>query len=158
GLAPDLLRPGGPARLGEPARPPVRRPGHSVHGPGGPLGQGRPGRGAGRGPGAGRGQTARQGARPASAGGTEPAGWQGASELPCDGSVPAGRPRHLLRAGPAQIQFRGTIRASGPGAVRYTFVRSDGARVPVKILTFDKAGVREVWTNWSLPGKFEGWQ
>jgi hypothetical protein len=67
-------------------------------------------------------------------------------------------PANYSGPAPGRIQFRGEITANGPGTVRYTFLRSDRARGPVSTLTFEKAGVKEVSTDWLLSGKHEGWQ
>jgi hypothetical protein len=60
--------------------------------------------------------------------------------------------------GPALIKFTGKITANGPGTVKYTFPRSDGARGPTFTVTFEKFGTKEVSTSWQLGGKYEGWQ
>jgi len=64
---------------------------------------------------------------------------------------------------PLKVVFHGFIRASGPGAVKYTFTRSDGASAPISILQFTEAGIKEVSTDWTLGDEhslptFSGWQ
>ena len=46
--------------------------------------------------------------------------------------------------------FRGYITADGPGRVKYTFTRSDGATGPVYIMDFKRAGTQAVTTDWTL--------
>jgi hypothetical protein len=64
---------------------------------------------------------------------------------------------------PVTIRFTGYISTDGPGTVKYTFTRSDGALGPVEILDFKAAGTQSVSTTWtlgdatSLPS-YEGWQ
>src|SRR4051812_37887491 len=62
---------------------------------------------------------------------------------------------------PATIRFDGNITVNGPGTVRYTFLRSDGATSPVNTLEFKSEGTRPVSTTWSLGGasrpQFSGW-
>ncbi|HEV3469805.1 MAG TPA: hypothetical protein VG148_10830 [Pyrinomonadaceae bacterium] len=63
---------------------------------------------------------------------------------------------------PAKINFDGVIEANGPGTVRYTFVRSDGATGPTQTLVFKSAGRLPVNNTWSIGGAglphFSGWQ
>ena len=64
---------------------------------------------------------------------------------------------------PVTIRFTGYISTDGPGTVKYTFTRSDGALGPVETLDFKAAGTQSVSTTWtlgdatSLPS-YEGWQ
>jgi Caspase domain len=62
---------------------------------------------------------------------------------------------------PLAIRYRGVIVASGPGTVRYTFVRSNNATAPVSTLQFDSAGDKEVFNTWQVGGSgrtLELWQ
>ncbi len=63
---------------------------------------------------------------------------------------------------PLKVGFGGYITTNGPGEVRYTFTRSDGATGPTLTLNFDKAGRQSVATDWTLGGKgqesYAGWQ
>jgi len=64
---------------------------------------------------------------------------------------------------PITINFRGYIKSSAPGTVKYTFTRSDGATAPVFTLEFKDAGIQEVTTSWTLGeppvlAAYEGWQ
>jgi hypothetical protein len=68
-------------------------------------------------------------------------------------------PREYTGPLPARIEFRGQITVDGPGTVNYTFLRSDNSRGPVRTLTFDKAGTKEVSTLWMLGrDKVAAWQ
>src|SRR5262245_54918018 len=64
---------------------------------------------------------------------------------------------------PGVIKFNGKIQANGQGAIKYRFVRSDGATGPIEYLNFDSAGVKYVSTTWtlgdasSLPS-YQGWE
>ena len=53
---------------------------------------------------------------------------------------------------PVAIRYRGVIVASGPGTVRYTFLRSDNATAPVSTLHFESAGAKEVFDTWQVGG------
>jgi hypothetical protein len=53
---------------------------------------------------------------------------------------------------PATVRFEGNITVNGPGTVRYTFLRSDGATSPVYTLEFKREGTQPVSTTWSLGG------
>jgi hypothetical protein len=53
---------------------------------------------------------------------------------------------------PATIRFEGNITVNGPGTVRYTFLRSDGATSPVYTLEFKREGTQRVSTTWRLGG------
>jgi hypothetical protein len=53
---------------------------------------------------------------------------------------------------PIAIRYRGVIVASGPGTVRYTFVRSDNATAPISTLQFESAGAKEVSDTWQVGG------
>ena len=64
---------------------------------------------------------------------------------------------------PLGVVFRGYITANGPGAIKYTFTRSDGATGPVYIMEFKKAGTQAVMTDWTLGDprvlpRYAGWQ
>ena len=64
---------------------------------------------------------------------------------------------------PLRVVFRGYITANGPGAIKYTFTRSDGATGPVYIMEFKKAGTQPVMTSWTLGDsrvlpRYAGWQ
>lgn len=64
---------------------------------------------------------------------------------------------------PVTVNFKGYIRANGPGIVKYTFARSDGATGPVFTLEFREAGIQWVSTTWTLGdrnllAKYQGWQ
>jgi len=64
---------------------------------------------------------------------------------------------------PMKFNFKGYITANGPGTVKYTFTRSDGATGPVYAIEFKEAGSQAVSTNWTLGHAsrlpyFEGWQ
>ena len=64
---------------------------------------------------------------------------------------------------PLRVEFRGYITANGPGAIKYTFTRSDGAAGPVYIMEFKKAGTQPVMTDWTLGDsrvlpRYSGWQ
>ena len=54
------------------------------------------------------------------------------------------------------------ITANGPGTVKYTFTRSDGATGPDFTLEFGTAGTQSVNTTWMLGGaeliEYKGWQ
>ena len=64
---------------------------------------------------------------------------------------------------PLRVVFRGYITVNGPGAIKYTFTRSDGATGPVYIMEFKKAGTQPVMTDWTLGDsrvlpQYAGWQ
>lgn len=63
---------------------------------------------------------------------------------------------------PVTVNFTGFITANGPGTVKYTFTRSDGAMGPVFTLDFEAAGTKRVSTTWTLGGvgltEYAGWQ
>jgi hypothetical protein len=64
---------------------------------------------------------------------------------------------------PLKAAFNGYITANGPGAVKYTFTRSDGATAPIYVIEFKEAGRQAVSTDWTLGDAgvlphFEGWQ
>jgi len=64
---------------------------------------------------------------------------------------------------PVRVVFRGYITANGPGAIKYTFTRSDGATGPVHIMEFKQAGTQPVMTDWTLGDatvlpRYAGWQ
>ena len=64
---------------------------------------------------------------------------------------------------PLRVVFRGYITANGPGRIKYTSTRSDGATGPVHIMEFKRAGSQPVMTDWTLGdatvlASYEGWQ
>jgi hypothetical protein len=63
---------------------------------------------------------------------------------------------------PVTVKFTGYITTNGPGTVKYTFTRNDGATAPVFRLDFDAAGTKPVSTTWTLGGpgltEYSGWQ
>ncbi len=64
---------------------------------------------------------------------------------------------------PLRVTFRGYITADGPGTIKYTFTRSDGATGPVYIMEFKRAGTQAVMTDWTLGDpkvlpRYAGWQ
>ena len=72
-------------------------------------------------------------------------------------------PTRWSGACPVKVFFKGIIRTDGPGTVKYTFTRSDGATGPVHRLDFAAAGVQTVETAWTLGDArllphYEGWQ
>ncbi len=64
---------------------------------------------------------------------------------------------------PVTVRFTGYVTATGPGIVKYTFTRSDGATGPVFTLEFKEASTQYVTTSWTLGDAsalptYEGWQ
>src|SRR6266542_1171181 len=64
---------------------------------------------------------------------------------------------------PIIVKFTGYITTNGPGTVKYTFMRSDGATGPAFTLDFKAAGTQQVSTTWTLGDAvalptYEGWQ
>ncbi len=64
---------------------------------------------------------------------------------------------------PVTMRFSGSITTNGPGTVKYTFTRSDGATAPVSTLEFKAAGTQTVSTDWTLGDatalpSYDGWQ
>jgi hypothetical protein len=64
---------------------------------------------------------------------------------------------------PLLVRFNGYITVNGPGTVKYTFTRSDGATSPIYTLTFKTAGTQSVSSDWTVGDAaalphFEGWQ
>jgi hypothetical protein len=64
---------------------------------------------------------------------------------------------------PIKVVFKGYIKTDGPGTVKYTFTRSDGATTPVLTIDFREAGRQPVSTDWTLGDAialphFAGWQ
>jgi hypothetical protein len=63
---------------------------------------------------------------------------------------------------PITVKFTGYITTNGPGTVKYTFTRNDGATAPVFALEFDAAGTKPVNTTWTLGGpalmEYSGWE
>jgi len=64
----------------------------------------------------------------------------------------------LINRCPTTVDFRGAITMSGPGSVRYTFERSDGATAPIYALHFTEAGTQEVSTSWTLGRSYSGYE
>jgi hypothetical protein len=69
----------------------------------------------------------------------------------------------LLGPCPLMVKFTGHLTTNGPGTVKYTFTRSDGATGPVFTLDFKSAGTQQVSTAWTLGDAtalptYEGWQ
>ena len=62
---------------------------------------------------------------------------------------------------PATFTFTGTIVVKGAGMLRYRWVRSDGAKGPIKGLVFKASGSRTVKSEWQLGATGQntsGWQ
>lgn len=67
---------------------------------------------------------------------------------------------------PATIKFHGKITVTNisrpPLKIQYKFIRSDGAFDPVKTITFERDGTRQVTDTWTIGGPtlpaFEGWK
>jgi hypothetical protein len=59
---------------------------------------------------------------------------------------------------PITVGFGGWITTNGPGVVRYTFTRSDGAAAAEETITFERAGTKQVRAGWTLGRGFKGWQ
>jgi hypothetical protein len=59
---------------------------------------------------------------------------------------------------PHEVKFHGSIKTDGEGAVKYVFVRSDGATSAAREIYFEKAGTKEVETSWTLGANYEGYQ
>lgn len=64
---------------------------------------------------------------------------------------------------PGVITFKGKIKSTVPGVVKYKFTRSDGAIAPVQTLIFRVPGVQDVSTTWTLGGipalpHYAGWE
>jgi hypothetical protein len=79
-----------------------------------------------------------------------------AASLKADDARPAG-------PCPVTVNFSGYIKTAGPGTVKYTFTRSDGATAPVFMLEFKEAGTQNVTTSWTLGDatalpEYSGWQ
>ena len=74
------------------------------------------------------------------------------------------KPEQVQNVGqcPVTVKFTGYITTNGPGTVKYTFTRNDGATAPVFALEFDAAGTKPVNTTWTLGGpglmEYSGWQ
>ncbi len=93
--------------------------------------------------------------------------------IPADKPVPADKPTRnfmvtdaVLKADeaklvgqcPLTVRFTGYITANGPGTVKYTFTRSDGATAPVFTVDFKEAGTKTVTSTWTLSRNYDGWQ
>ncbi|HEU4388388.1 MAG TPA: hypothetical protein VFV34_11365 [Blastocatellia bacterium] len=59
---------------------------------------------------------------------------------------------------PITVGFGGWITTNGPGTVRYTSIRSDGAIAPEETLSFERAETKMVRTTWTLGRGYKGWQ
>lgn len=64
---------------------------------------------------------------------------------------------------PLKATFNGYITTNGPGTVKYTFTRNDGATAPIYVMEFKEAGRQAVSTDWTLGDAgalphYEGWQ
>src|SRR5437868_10417109 len=64
---------------------------------------------------------------------------------------------------PLKVVFNGYITSDGPGTVKYTFIRSDGATGPAYAMEFKEAGTQAVSADWTLGDastlpRYEGWQ
>ncbi len=63
---------------------------------------------------------------------------------------------------PVKISFKGFIKSGKRGEVKYRFIRSDGAKGPIKTLVFSKPGAMPVGTTWTLGGpglrSYSGWE
>jgi hypothetical protein len=59
---------------------------------------------------------------------------------------------------PQTVKFKGSIMMDGPGTVKYTFLRSDGASSPVHTLNFSEAGSKDVSNTWALGKSYAGYQ
>ena len=63
---------------------------------------------------------------------------------------------------PVAIRFTGRISVvGGSGVVSYKFTRSDGASAPIKTITFDQPGSKDVHISWKLGSTsftYSGWQ
>jgi hypothetical protein len=64
---------------------------------------------------------------------------------------------------PLKATFNGYITTNGPGIVKYTFTRNDGATAPIYQMEFTEAGRQAVSTDWTLGDAsalphYEGWQ
>jgi hypothetical protein len=66
-------------------------------------------------------------------------------------------PRITGNCHPARVHFTGHITSSGPGPVRYAWVRSDKPSTSTFLLNFEKAGSLPVTYDWFLPGPADGW-
>jgi hypothetical protein len=64
---------------------------------------------------------------------------------------------------PLKATFNGYITTNGPGTVKYTFTRNDGATGPIYAMEFKEAGRQAVSTDWTLGDAsvlphYVGWQ
>jgi hypothetical protein len=67
-------------------------------------------------------------------------------------------PSHFTGHCPKKIHFSGTIHFNRSGTVRYRFIRSDGAKGPIKTLHFNQPGTRHVSMDWHLGQSMQnGW-
>jgi len=96
-------------------------------------------------------------------GGPKPDGGKKAPEIfaVIDASLKADK-AEVIGQCPVTVNFTGYITTNGPGTVKYTFTRNDGATGPVFTLDFDAAGTKPVNTTWTLGGsglmEYSGWQ
>jgi len=59
---------------------------------------------------------------------------------------------------PKRFEFTGYITVDKPGLVKYKWIRSDGARAPIKSIRFRKPGTRKVNSYWQLSAEGEHWK
>ena len=59
---------------------------------------------------------------------------------------------------PAHVHFSGEIKTFEPGVhITYQWLRSDGAHTEHGV-TFGRPGAHPIADNWTLGGKYEGWE
>src|SRR6266540_5041135 len=85
------------------------------------------------------------------------------SEFAVTGSGLKADEAKLIGPCPIIVRFTGYVTTNGPGTVKYTFTRSDGATGPAFTLDFKAAGTQQVSTAWTLGDPtilptYEGWQ
>ncbi len=85
------------------------------------------------------------------------------SEFAVTGSGLKADEAKLIGPCPIIVKFTGYVTTNGPGTVKYTFTRSDGATGPAFTLDFKAAGTQQVSTAWTLGDAvalptYEGWQ
>jgi hypothetical protein len=66
-------------------------------------------------------------------------------------------PRITGHCHPSRVHFTGRITATGAGAVRYAWVRSDKPSTATFPLKFDKPGSLPVTYDWIVQGPAHGW-
>ncbi len=67
-------------------------------------------------------------------------------------------PRSVQGNCPHKFNFTGTIKVDGPMTVKYTWVKSNGTSDPVRAITFNAAGEKQVKTSWTLGSNYSGYQ